>query len=391
MKTTQKILVSCFLLIASHTFTCILVIQLRERRNDRLHDFTHTFVRNLSQSSPCYVRVHVWCEEGVQRSPQKFECPGLECGIIFSQDVNYDTMKSSDAVVHVSYWDWSRVLKERPPNQVLIFFTLESPKLTIHSMIPPRGYDRVYSYTMSYRPSSTIHSPYGFYDSTVPQLAIDDDRNWASGKTELVAWVSSKCNGKSPGGYRSWRRLEFVETLAKYVSVNMYGKCGNKECDDKEGGCWNFLKTHKFYLALENNECRDYITEKFWHNALLTDTVPIVYGPPREDYERVAPPNSFIHLQDFKSFQELADYIKLVDSDDKLYNSFFEWKKQGTVRYMGAHLIHQPEFMCKVVSKLLDSEKKSRYCNQGIGEMNPSINEFLSASCFVPTGFPHDF
>lgn len=57
--------------------------------------------------------------------------------------------------------------------------------------------------------------------------------------------------------------------------------------------------------------------------------LPIVMGPPREDYLRVAPPHSFIHVNEFVSPKELADYLHLLDSNDTLYNQYFEWKSSG--------------------------------------------------------------
>ncbi len=34
--------------------------------------------------------------------------------------------------------------------------------------------------------------------------------------------------------------------------------------------CFDLLeKDYKFYLAFENSNCLDYITEKFWNNALM--------------------------------------------------------------------------------------------------------------------------
>ena len=39
------------------------------------------------------------------------------------------------------------------------------------------------------------------------------------------------------------------------------------------------ISHHKFYLAFENSiHCNDYISEKFWRNALSSGAVPVVYG-----------------------------------------------------------------------------------------------------------------
>ena len=57
-------------------------------------------------------------------------------------------------------------------------------------------------------------------------------------------------------------------------------------------------KKYKFYLAFENSNCVDYITEKFW-DSLKHKLLPIVMGARVEDYEAVAPPNSFLHVDSF--------------------------------------------------------------------------------------------
>ena len=51
----------------------------------------------------------------------------------------------------------------------------------------------------------------------------------------------------------------------RYISVDTYGQCGELKCDSC---CFQTLqKDYKFYLAFENSNCRDYITEKLFGNA----------------------------------------------------------------------------------------------------------------------------
>ncbi len=59
------------------------------------------------------------------------------------------------------------------------------------------------------------------------------------------------------------------------------------------------------------------------------DVVPIVMGAPPEDYAKVAPPGSYIHVDDFESPEHLADYLKVLDKNDELYNEYFRWKETG--------------------------------------------------------------
>ena len=166
---------------------------------------------------------------------------------------------------------------------------------------------------MTYGKFADILNPYGYYVAGEPEVSVSRARNWARSKSALIAWVASNCHASS------WGRVKFVKALAEHVQVNTYGACGKFKCKRGSPACEKTLDSHKFYLALENSECADYITEKFWRNSLQRGLVPMVYGAPREDYARVAPPNSFIHLQDFASMSELADYIRLVDSNDTLY------------------------------------------------------------------------
>lgn len=90
---------------------------------------------------------------------------------------------------------------------------------------------------------------------------------------------------------------------------------------------------YKFYLAFENSNCRDYITEKFFinsigHNSDQLNVLPIVMGGHPDDYRRAAPPNSYIHVDDFKSPAHLAQYLNKLDKDDIAYNQYFEWKSK---------------------------------------------------------------
>ena len=56
----------------------------------------------------------------------------------------------------------------------------------------------------------------------------------------------------------------------KTLFNNLMISCGNKKCPrNKAKQCFQMLnKEYKFYLAFENSNCRDYITEKFFINGL---------------------------------------------------------------------------------------------------------------------------
>lgn len=52
-------------------------------------------------------------------------------------------------------------------------------------------------------------------------------------------------------------------------------------------------------------------------------------GARPEDYARVAPPNSYIHVDDFSSPKELARYLLYLDQNATAYGEFFQWKGTG--------------------------------------------------------------
>ncbi|VDN16640.1 unnamed protein product [Dibothriocephalus latus] len=93
----------------------------------------------------------------------------------------------------------------------------------------------------------------------------------------------------------------------------------------------NLSLQYKFYLAFENSNCAGHITEKFFVNGLSFGMLPVVMGASREVYCAVAPPNSFIHVDDFSSPAELADYLNWLDKNDDAYASYFAWQAYGKV------------------------------------------------------------
>ena len=141
----------------------------------------------------------------------------------------------------------------------------------------------------SYGPQFAIHSHLPRrprWISQRPPSSRTRERVAALAKPRLVAWMVSSCKTVS-------RREDYVRELQKYITVDIFGKCGNQTC-----GRWNskdcngFLEQqYKFYLSFENSLCRDYVTEKF-HRQMGLDIVPVVRGG--ADYSLLAPPGSYI-------------------------------------------------------------------------------------------------
>ncbi|XP_022110763.1 alpha-(1,3)-fucosyltransferase 6-like [Acanthaster planci] len=220
------------------------------------------------------------------------------------------------------------------PKQAWVFCSWETPYIStapqfrIKEIDVPSLSGFTANAAWTYHRTSEITTQFGFYEHGKPMVnktrTVDE---WVQGKTDLVLWMGSNC------GITSWPRLKFVEKLQSYIPVDMYGRCGNLTCEPRSSPKCNeeLVRKYKFYLALENSECEEYITEKMWDRTLLLGVVPIVYGASRKDYEEFLPPNSFIYVGDYNTVKELADYLKLLDSRPDLYAKYFEWKYKGRV------------------------------------------------------------
>ena len=138
-----------------------------------------------------------------------------------------------------------------------------------------------------------------------------------------------------------------MNCFSQFIDVDIYGSCGTKRCPRTNSDCQEKLNTeYKFYLAFENSNCKDYITEKFYVNGLKNHILPVVMGARKEDYLRSAPQKSFIHVDDFDSPEDLAKYLKELDSNDDLYNEYFQWKGTGEMI--------NTKFFCRVCALLHD-------------------------------------
>jgi alpha-1,3-fucosyltransferase len=136
----------------------------------------------------------------------------------------------------------------------------------------------------------------------------------------MALWPVSNCNADS-------KRQDYIKELRKYMSVDIYGKCGSHTCSrSNSNDCMRqWEKNYKFYIAFENNICEDYITEKLF-STLRYEMIPVVLGG--GNYNRDAPPQSVINARDFNSPKALAEFLIRLAEDEQRYHSYFNWKSQ---------------------------------------------------------------
>ena len=88
--------------------------------------------------------------------------------------------------------------------------------------------------------------------------------------------------------------------MAKHIQVDIIGACG-------DGGSLANEEDYKFYLAFENHNCVDYITEKFFLVLHNRHTVPVVMGASKDAYDLFGPKGSYIHVDDFSGPADLGE------------------------------------------------------------------------------------
>ena len=187
-----------------------------------------------------------------------------------------------------------------------------------------------FNWTISYKLNSEVSiGSYGVFSKRKLIWPNMDYNQWIDKqffhRTKGALWFVSNCHAKE--------RLEYYFSLRRQtnISIEGYGRCvdyypihfcgASSQCE------YDYMSKYKFYLSFESTTCRDYITEKFF-KAFHHGLIPIVYGPERNDYNRLAPAESFIHINDFNGdMKKLANHLQKIASNHSLYSMYHQWRK----------------------------------------------------------------
>ena len=247
----------------------------------------------------------------------------------------------------------------------------------------------MFNWTISYKSNSQAsYCAYGCYVQN-KQVLNDTDfaqmvrKNFESRQANSV-WFVSNC--------KSIFRNVFAAKLSNFTSVSMFGKCAkefkslnvktnvfNETLCERNSRCeTDVFEGNKFFLALENQNCSDYITEKFWR-TLSFDMIPVVVQPSKAYYEKIAPPNSYIHVADFGyDLKKTGAYLNRVATELDLYFKYFKWKQFYSIGF-GSKFAEKMR-MCELCFQLNTKKANSYYlnvstyfnsgCNRNLGIVN---------------------
>ena len=147
-------------------------------------------------------------------------------------------------------------------------------------------------------------------DLLIPEANISNNEYYNTPKTKFCAAFFSNLISN---------RMEFYNKLSEYKQVDGYGDHFGNGFFPWSKKKLEISKDYKFVSCFENKLRPGYHTERLY-DAKLAGAVPIYWG-----HSTVANDfnvKSFINLNDYDSIDELVEYIKEVDQNDDLYNSY---------------------------------------------------------------------
>nr|XP_045624134.1 glycoprotein 3-alpha-L-fucosyltransferase A-like [Procambarus clarkii]XP_045624135.1 glycoprotein 3-alpha-L-fucosyltransferase A-like [Procambarus clarkii] len=312
-------------------------------------------------------------EYGKKRKDPFRKCSAHNCRLTYRDEA----AKTADAIlIHLHRTEGPHTFPNRTKiSQRWIWLTDESPYNTFmvakdNNMANYNGY---FNWSMSYRMDSDVPVPYGRTVEMSPDEAASYQYvDYFKLKPKTVAILGSNCGGIN-------RRWAYVRELKKHMEVDAYGGCGNLKCPGHFTKDCEALNDYKFYLAFENGDCREYITEKVWWNALGKGAVPVVMGAPVQDYKKILPPNSFIHINDFPSPRHLAKHLMFLASNPEAYSKYHDWRSRYRVLNEHGYFASQVFHYCRICEALNYNDPAPKVYN------NMEVFWNKQTHCFPPT------
>ena len=136
---------------------------------------------------------------------------------------------------------------------VRLYFSTEKFNKTILPTVSQPGF---FNLTSTFRSDSDFPIPYFYTERrNSPCDKCPPNSSLLATKNKFMIWIVSHC-------YTQSKREYYMKELAKYIPVDIFGKCGNRtKCDSWRKDCTrDMMKDYKFYFAAENAICKEYFT-----------------------------------------------------------------------------------------------------------------------------------
>ncbi|XP_075973592.1 alpha-(1,3)-fucosyltransferase C-like [Anticarsia gemmatalis] len=269
---------------------------------------------------------------------EKRKCRYKNCFVTTNRDYLDDVTEFDVIIFHGPELNATTELPEfRSPHQKYVFASMESSGLFSNCNT---RYNCFFNWSWTYKFRSTARFGYiSIWDHKGTIIGPQYVMRWKkvedmepidvalkkklSTKKYAAAWFVSHCNTPS-------KRKEVAYTLnaelLKYgLNIDIYGKCGTKQCPrSKMSKCLEMLeRDYYFYLSFENSFSEDYVTEKLLH-ALQHYSVPIVFGG--ANYSKFMPDGIYLNVRGTTMADLAKKMSELIDDKEKYYE-YFKWHK----------------------------------------------------------------
>ena len=233
-----------------------------------------------------------------------------------------------------------------PVRSVFVHYSMETPIMWPADL--DAQYMRLFELRWGYRRRTSMLP--SVYFPTPPVLRLikpDHAISWRrKAQSRVLTTAVSNCDDFAG-------RSHYVKALRSVLGssfVNI-GRCHPSERAESQAelardGIKSFIARGFFYLALENANCDDYVTEKLGR-ALVSGVVPVVFDPPQSvvgtmagtaaaddgvrvpGYARFLPPHTYVNVADFPSIQALAAHLLAASTNRTLYSSYL-WPRTAS-------------------------------------------------------------
>ena len=212
----------------------------------------------------------------------------------------------------------SRTIEGTPFNFI---FSMEGESYYPKLKVDPFGWTK-HQYTATTDFSSDIPLPYfsfAEYDIQNGNEPVDFDKG-----IKGALFLARNCNSHNDREGLV-KRLQDLSSIFRIDSVSSCLHNAEPPNGVSRNDKTLLMRQYLFYLSLENQNTKDYVTEKLW-GAFVAGVIPIYKGAP--NIKQLVPGNSVIFADDFSSARDLASYLQKVANDRSLYESYHAWRYQ---------------------------------------------------------------
>ncbi|KAN0047739.1 hypothetical protein ACTA71_002124 [Dictyostelium dimigraforme] len=305
------------------------------------------------------------------------KCPHFGCKIEMNSIFSYEKAKSAQAIIYfLSKYQNSTnkignyTLKRYNQNQITIGWTMESSGIykfeSDSNFIKSNfnitaGYPRVKDYnkdTHIYVPYGPIE--YGGSDSYAHSAIFNEIKLIPPKRNDSIVWIASNCWNEH------YNRVGLMKSLMNITRIDSYGSCLNnknftnedKLIKNKHNQKMAVLKRYTFSIAFENSLCEDYVTEKLWE-SLSVGTIPIYLGAPNIK-EFLPDQDSIINVRDFKSINDLIEYLNNVQKNETMRLKHLKWitseRWPKTFQNIYEQSSNSLDLLCSICSKIASKQ-----------------------------------